>query len=336
MSKAPLDQAIQLLQNNDVVAIPTETVYGLAAAINSPAGIAKIFALKKRPFFDPLIVHVSSKKMAEALTTDWNSLADYLADHFWPGPLTMILPKSESVSSMITSGLQSVGLRMPKHPMALELIDKLGVALAAPSANLFGKTSPTSAEHVRSEFIHENLLVLDGGACAVGVESTVLLIQRQGEKYQLSVLRAGDVTQTALEISLKAGGFNFEFNPVADKRQSPGQMKHHYMPDIPLVLTEADLLSEIEIMRLAEEQIRQLPDQIEGVSIKKVKSVQKAKELLLPRDARLAARNLYSELRKSAESEADLLYFRLRPEHKDESWQAIMDRLTKAASIHLK
>jgi L-threonylcarbamoyladenylate synthase len=317
-----LDQAIECLKNDDVVAIPTETVYGLAAQINSPRAIAKIFEIKKRPFFDPLIVHVSSKKMAETLTTDWSPLANFLAEHFWPGPLTMVLPKSEIVSSMITSGLPSVGIRMPKHSLALSLMDRLGVPLAAPSANLFGKTSPTRAEHVEVEFKSEKLLVLDGGDCEVGVESTVLLIKRSGEKYDLAILRAGDVTQSTLDKSLRGARFDFQFVQVTDKKESPGHMKHHYMPAIPLLLTSIDL-SENEIIQQSQKLLQTKPKKI--------------RELILSVDARIAARDLYAKLRELAEIPGtDLLYFRLKPEHQSESWQAIMDRLTKAASFTLK
>lgn len=336
MQKTQLEQAVLALQNGDVVGMPTETVYGLAGAINSKQGIEKIFSLKKRPFFDPLIVHVSSKKMAETLTSDWSPLADYLSEHFWPGPLTMVLPKSVAVSDLITSGLTTVGIRMPKHSVALSLIDLLNVPLAAPSANLFGKTSPTTAEHVRSEFRSESLLVLDGGACDVGVESTVLLIKRVDHQYRLSILRAGDVTRSALEKSLIGARFNFQFVDSVDKKESPGHMKHHYMPEIPLVLVK-NQISEAEIIRLTQEQMQHLPEQIEGVTLKKVQNIQHLQELVLAPDARVAARSLYSELRNlSQKGNADLIYFRLSADHAQEEWQAVMDRLTKAASLILQ
>ncbi len=337
MSESQIEQAVELLRKGQVVGIPTETVYGLAALINSPEGISRIFSTKKRPFFDPLIVHVSSKKMAETLTTDWSPLADFLAEHFWPGPLTMVLPKAARVDPMITSGLETVGIRMPKHSLALSLIDRLEEPLAAPSANLFGKTSPTTAEHVRSEFREENLLVIDGGACEVGLESTVLLIKRKGEQYQLSVLRAGHVTQSVLQKSLGGARFQFSFTEDIDRRQSPGQMKHHYMPEIPLVLVRNPDLTEQDIRQIAQNKIQELPDQVEGVQIKKVKRVNKMAELVLPSDPVLSARLLYSELRRLSENKSlDLLFFKMMPEHEQEAWLALMDRLTKAASLVLK
>jgi L-threonylcarbamoyladenylate synthase len=331
-----LDQAVEKLKAGDVVAMPTETVYGLAARIDSESALRKIFSVKNRPFFDPLIVHVSSKTMAYPLTTDWNPLADFLAEHFWPGPLTLVLPKSEEVNPLITSGLQTVALRMPKHSVALSLIERTGVPLAAPSANRFGRTSPTTAQHVRSEFPDHNLTILDGGACDVGLESTVLLIERNQSHYGLSILRAGQVTKNGLEKALSSQRFSYEFKEVVDKNKSPGQMKHHYMPEIPLVLVHSKTMLDSEVIPAAEGKIKDLPDSVEGVEIRKPQKIQKIVELQLPEDPNLAARVFYSELRKLGESaQADLIYFRLKAIHAGEGWQALLDRLTKAASLIL-
>jgi L-threonylcarbamoyladenylate synthase len=335
MTKTPFTLAVEALQNGDVVAMPTETVYGLAARIDSVEGIQKIFSTKRRPFFDPLIVHVSSKSMAYPLTTDWSPLADFLAEHFWPGPLTMVLPKSDSVNPMITSGLPSVGIRMPKHSIALSLIEKLGVPLAAPSANRFGRTSPTTAEHVKSEL--PGVFVLDGGPCQIGLESTVLLIRRQGDRYDLSILRAGQVTQSELERTLKNQKFTVFFQRSADKKEAPGHLKHHYMPEIPLILVRGSDLSEADILKQTQAQLSQLPDEVEGIQIRKPAQLQKIAELNLPSDATLASRLLYSELRKLGESKNfDLIYFRLQDFHQAEEWTAFQDRLTKAASLILE
>lgn len=331
-----IEEAVNRLNAGEVVAIPTETVYGLAAKIDSKTGIEMIFSTKQRPFFDPLIVHVSSKKMAEALTRDWSPLADFLADHFWPGPLTLVLPKAEHVHGMITSGLESVGIRMPQHTLTLGLIDRVGVPLAAPSANRFGKTSPTTAEHVRQEFPNQDLLILDGGACEVGLESTVLSIQREDSKYQLCLLRAGAIKRSDLEKTLALGKFDFQFIENIAKGQAPGQMKHHYMPEIPLVLVRGEAKSEDEILQSSQQQILQLPDQIEGVKIIKPKKFEKLRRLELPDEATAAARHLYSELRSvSQTADLDLIYFVIEQRHQTEDWKAVMDRLTKAASLIL-
>lgn len=336
MKPSLLDQAVERLKAGDVVAMPTETVYGLAARIDSEEGVRKIFSTKRRPFFDPLIVHVSSKTMAYPLTTDWNPMANFLAEHFWPGPLTMVLPKSEKVSSLITSGLGSVALRMPKHSVALSLIERTGSPLAAPSANRFGRTSPTTAEHVRSEFPDQELLILDGGPCEIGLESTVLLIERTGDEYALSMLRAGQITKSELEKTLGHQKFSFSFRETVEKNKSPGHMKHHYMPEIPMVLIRSKSLMDGEIIRETESKLKDFPDEIEGVEIRKPKKISKMVELNLPEDPVLAARSFYAELRKLGESSgADLIYFRAKAFHTGENWQALMDRLTKAASLIL-
>lgn len=329
------EAAVERLQRGQVVAMPTETVYGLAARIDSKEGVEKIFSTKKRPFFDPLIVHVSSKKMASDLSTDWSPLADFLAEHFWPGPLTMVLPKVDAIDPMITSGLATVGIRMPKHSIALSLIEKAGAPLAAPSANRFGRTSPTSADHVRSEFPNEDILILDGGACEIGLESTVLLIRRQGETYELSILRAGQVTQSELEKAL-GGHFSFSFRNVVSRSESPGHMKHHYMPEIPLILVEGSKIDENRILTDTQKLMSQLPDEVEGVQLRKPERISSLQELRLPSEPSLASRTLYAELRKLGESKsADLIYFRLQDFHHTEPWGAILDRLTKAASLRL-
>ncbi len=335
-SKPTLEEAVQQLKLGQLVAIPTETVYGLAAAIDSESAIEKIFTTKKRPFFDPLIVHVSSKSMAKKMTKDWSPLADFLAEHFWPGPLTLVLPKSSLISPLITSGLQTVGIRMPKHSLALSLIDLLGVPLAAPSANRFGRTSPTTAEHVRSEFPGGSFLIMDGGPCEVGLESTVISVQRdEKDFYGLSLLRAGQVTESEIEQSLKPK-FKFQFVEPADKIAAPGQMKHHYMPEIPLILVADETLTETQILEQTQTQLAQLPDEIESVQIRKPKNLQKIQEIHLPPDAALASRCLYSELRRLSENiSVQALYFRIQAFHSSEDWQAPMDRLRKAASLVL-
>ena len=150
------DQAVSIMKNDGIVAIPTETVYGLGAAISSETALKKIFEVKKRPFFDPLIVHVENIEQAKTLTSEWPEIADSVCQQFWPGPLTIVLKKNQNVSSLITAGLERVGLRCPQHPVALEILRKLKIPIAAPSANLFGRTSPTTALHVETEFSNQN------------------------------------------------------------------------------------------------------------------------------------------------------------------------------------
>jgi L-threonylcarbamoyladenylate synthase len=311
-----------------VAAMPTETVYGLAARIDCPEGIEAIFKIKRRPFFDPLIVHVSSVKQAKTLVSSWSPMAEILASHFWPGPLTLVLPKGQIINPMITSGLETVGIRMPNHPLALALIQQEGVPLAAPSANLFGRTSPTSADHVRSEF-PDLATVIDGGECEVGLESTVLHI----DQLKLSILRPGAVTQSQIEEVLKKHGAHFEFVPSIAKNQAPGQLKHHYMPSVPLILVEDSKLKGSELIQRIRDRIEELPDMVEGVKIIKPTKYENIVELHLPENPVLASRILYAQLRDLTASNPDLILFRPPSIFLSESWQALSDRLTKAASL---
>lgn len=331
-----LEKAIKLLRLGELVGIPTETVYGLAARIDIPRAIEQIFKSKERPFFDPLIVHVASIEQAKTLTTQWGRVAQALAEDFWPGPLTMILPKSEQINSMITSGLASVGIRMPNHAMTLEVIRELGVPLAAPSANKFGRTSPTSALHVRKEFENENIFVLDGGECSVGIESTVLLVKETNAIADLSVLRKGYVLQADIQKSLLKRKIDFHFVDSVSKNESPGHLKHHYMPAIPLVICrDRDLLGDPLLAKI-NLQLTHLPDEVEGVKIfKPANGVQRYAVLDLALDPVVATRELYSELRRLGESEFDCIVFYQDSHHCGDYWESVLDRLNKAASLVL-
>jgi L-threonylcarbamoyladenylate synthase len=289
--------------------------------------LRKIFSLKERPFFDPLIVHVASFKQAESLVTEWPPLADFLARMFWPGPLTLVLPKAERVNPLITSGLASVALRMPANPMTLELIKTLGEAVAAPSANKFGRTSPSTAEHVQREFPDVDLLILDGGPCDVGIESTVIEIVTQVPSSlapeMIRILRPGGVTAEMLAEKLKKWS-----RPVSIERSqsqaSPGHLKHHYMPAIPLVL-------------VAEAEPQGLSSGTRAKLLALGLATKKPVELVLSDDPAQAARELYGELRRLGESSADLIYFRRlqTQERTGGLWSAIQDRLGRAASHSL-
>ncbi len=311
-----LHKATDLLLKGEVVAIPTETVYGLAASIESNEGLKKIFALKERPFFDPLIVHVANFKQAATLTTDWLPLADYLARVFWPGPFTIVLPKASHVDPLITSGLDTVAIRYPAHPLAQELIHLVG-PLAAPSANMFGHTSPTQPKHVQSEFPGANLLIVDGGTCEVGVESTVVSIDAE----HVRILRPGAVTEEMIQAALRKWS-----HPVAVSRgssqASPGSLKHHYMPKIPLVIVEPQKTASLA----AELRLR--------IQNETGKPAQNAVELKLNDDPAIAARELYSEMRKISESGADCIYVVNRSDRQG-MWSAIWDRLSRAATLDL-
>jgi L-threonylcarbamoyladenylate synthase len=325
LDSSELLKARDRLLSGDVVAIPTETVYGLAASIDSDAGLRKVFALKERPFFDPLIVHVSSLKEAASVVKEWPPLADFVARMFWPGPLTLVLPKADRINPLITSGLDTVAVRYPAHPLAQELIRLTGTPLAAPSANKFGRTSPSSAEHVRTEFTGHTLQVIDGGECEVGIESTVVAFGKgpDGED-ELQILRPGGITEEMLKEKLQKWFGATSVRRMASEA-SPGHLKHHYMPKIPLVI-----VSEDEPSGLFRETKKRIQEEL-GLA-----QIRTPMELNLNEEAPQAARELYGEMRRQAESGADLLYVRRRKTQLDQGlWQAIWDRLTRAASLDL-
>ncbi|MCE0484321.1 MAG: threonylcarbamoyl-AMP synthase [Methylacidiphilales bacterium] len=224
-----LTRAVELLRQGQVIGLPTETVYGLAGDGLNPAALARIFEIKQRPLFDPLILHFAEAEAAFSLAATVPPQARQLAERFWPGPLTLVLAKKEIVPDLATSGLPNVALRVPVHPVAQALLRAFGGPLAAPSANRFGRISPTDAAAVHTELGDAVPLILDGGPCNVGVESTVLDLS--GEKPVL--LRAGGISLEEIE---SITGPVERAQPVDARPQSPGQLKHHYAPRKPLHL----------------------------------------------------------------------------------------------------
>lgn len=329
-------KAKEILDEGGVIGFPTETVYGLAARIDIPSAIEKIFLVKERPFFDPLIVHVASVEQAQKVTSYWGPAAQALAESFWPGPLTLILPRDPSVNLMITSGLDSVGIRMPNHPVALEILKEVGIPLAAPSANKFGRTSPTSASHVRVEFKNENVFVVDGGDCEIGIESTVLLVKDFPGNIQLSILRRGHILRSDIEAVLKNKGLSFEFIEQVDKKESPGHMKHHYMPSVPMIVCKDPKRDVINVLHEVNQKMEQLPDEVESIKIIKPKGgIKTAAVLKLSQDPLLATREFYGKLREAAAQGSDCILFYQEPHQSGERWESLFDRLNKAASLIL-
>jgi L-threonylcarbamoyladenylate synthase len=223
---AQLARAAELIRAGKLVAFPTETVYGLGANALDADAVARIFLAKGRPTTSPLIVHVSSVEMARGLTTEFSAYAEKLAAAFWPGPLTLVLPKDERIPDIVTAGLKTVGLRVPAHPVALALIREAGVPIAAPSANRFTELSPTRAEHVPAGLAE---MVLDGGPTSVGIESTVLSLA--GGRAVL--LRPGMVSQAAIEAVI--GPIEVASMPAgSEAHASPGMHHKHYSPRTPV------------------------------------------------------------------------------------------------------
>lgn len=226
-----VDKAVSLWQKGELVAIPTETVYGLAADATRGEAVARIYAVKGRPQFNPLIVHVADAAMAKPYVV-WNDRAEALAGAYWPGPLTLVLPRRADcpISDLVSAGGDTLAVRVPAHPVTRSLLKAFGKGIAAPSANKSGRVSPTTAAHVREEFGAEEVpLVIDGGPCAVGVESTVIDLTGATP----TILRPGAVTQAMVEAVI--GSVSSGQAPPGDHAlKSPGQLASHYAPSIPL------------------------------------------------------------------------------------------------------
>lgn len=310
-SSSEILQAKNLLLAGDVVGIPTETVYGLAASIYSEAGLQRIFSLKERPFFDPLIVHVSNLEQVKECSKYWCEACEVLTKKFWPGPLTLILPKSTQIKDIITSGLDTVGIRMPKHPKTLELIESLGHPIAAPSANKFKKTSPTTAEHVRSEF--SKTFVIDGGACEVGIESTIIQLKNK----TIEILRPGMITGQDLEDALNENGVTGYQVKLTESPIAPGHLNHHYMPEKPIIL---------EVESSSSHDSSHIP----------INLLNNSQSWDLPLNSQLAARKLYSQFRNLDHEDCQAIKINLTQKQFDAiEFQGVLNRLIKASTYFL-
>jgi len=298
-----IKEGLSAIESGQLIGLPTETVYGLAAPINDEILLSRIFELNQRPFFDPLIVHVASIAQAKTLVADWPDEATLLAKKFWPGPLTIVLEKNTLVSDLITAGLNTVGLRSPAHPIAQELINALGIPLAAPSANIFGKTSPTSAQHVRDSFNEKDVFILDGGNCDVGIESTIISI----ENGNCKILRPGMITKSEIEAVL-GRPISAPSQTVPLSPEAPGQLDTHYQPEKPLYLFESEAEKETFLNK---------------------KTTGKPITLTIHSNPVIAARELYSSLRRTNTQDGDIIVCVFS--EKDERWTGIKNRLIRAS-----
>ncbi len=310
-SPAAVTKAAALIRGGGTVVFPTETVYGLGASALNAKAAARIFEIKKRPHFDPLIVHVESIRQAKTLARV-SPKAEALMKRFWPGPLTLVLPKKKIVPDIVTAGLATVALRMPAHRVALSLIRKAGTPVAAPSANSFGSLSPTTAAHARGQLKGGPDMILDGGPARIGVESTVLA--HIGGRFL--ILRHGGLPQE--EIERVTGPLNAALK--GGKRPvSPGQLKKHYSPRTPLRLIKSaplKLKAGIKYGYLAFRSKPALP-------------VKSAAILSRSRDLTEAAANLFSHLHKLDRAGVDIILAEAVPAKG--LGRAIMDRLRRAA-----
>jgi L-threonylcarbamoyladenylate synthase len=305
-------EAVRVLRAGGLVAFPTETVYGLGADARDPRAVGRIFAAKGRPADHPLIVHVPDEARAKRWARAWPAAAHRLAEALWPGPLTLIVPRAEGVPDAVTGGQPTVGLRVPDHPLALELLEAFGDGVAAPSANRFGSVSPTTAAHVALELGRAVDLILDGGACRVGVESTIVDLSDGAPR----LLRPGGVPRERIEAILGrplAGG--------AGTTRAPGTLPSHYAPRArvrPVAAT--DLARAVREAGLGPERVVVLgPEAVPG-----------AAHLPLSADVEEAARQLYAALREVDARGFELAVVALPPERG--LGLAVADRLRRAAA----
>lgn len=320
-----ITQAADLLMNNEVVAFPTETVYGLGGNAKSDEAIRKIFAAKGRPSDNPLIIHIADKSQLKEFVTEVPAAAERLMDHFWPGPLTIILPyKKGSLSDGATAGLDTVGVRMPDHPVALAIIKKSGLPIAAPSANQSGRPSPTSALHVKEDLAGKIAGIVDGGTTGVGVESTVVDCTMDVPV----ILRPGGVTKEQLEKVIGEVRVDPALTDVSEKPKSPGMKYRHYAPDAPLYLVDG-----------SREQLQELVNEGKKEGLKVGILTTKENEDFYDADyifacgerARLetVAGSIYEALRRFNKEHVDIIYSEMFPN--EGVGHAIMNRLMKAA-----
>jgi L-threonylcarbamoyladenylate synthase len=315
-----LEQAIAKLQNGEVVAIPTETVYGLAADATNDVALKKIFALKQRPADHPLIVHLGDISQVHDWVTAFPETARKLAQAFWPGPLTLVLPAQPQVSSVVRGDEPTVALRVPNHSVALELLRKSGLCLAAPSANLFTQLSPTTAAHVQAG-LGNSVPVLDGGACQVGIESTIVSVDANG---QWQILRPGMISEA--QIAIVANTENqadmFAESVKQATPKAPGQHALHYSPRTPLLLfsDKRAIVKENQLMTDAGLRCAALLIGEGGAP--------DCHFIRLPNLPDKVAELLYSTLHDLDAMKVDRLLVELPP--KTPAWIAVLDRLSRA------
>jgi len=317
-------RAAELLRAGGVVALPTETVYGLAANALDEKAVAKIFRIKGRPAHNPIIVHVATVEMAKRCTNAWPDNADKLAKAFWPGPLTLVLPRAKEIPDLVAAGGATVGVRWPGHPLIQAVIRECGFPLAAPSANLSSRISPTNAEHVRKQLGGKIPLIVDGGQSQVGIESAVLdlsvsppQVLRPGMIHVESLAAVvGEVTSDPRQVTGK------------DPLGSPGLLKKHYSPKAKLKVLnwhdDADLNS----------QLSTLNPQLSACHVIAHSRIPSAENFVrvsvIPHDAEAFARAIYAELHRCDEAGAELIVVEAPPESPE--WSAIADRLQRAAA----
>lgn len=311
-----VQRAVRALREGGLIGLPTETVYGLGADASNELAVRRIFAVKGRPSNHPLIVHVASVDEAKRWASSWPEAALLLAEAFWPGPLTLILPRTALASDAVTGGQETVGLRVPAHPLALELLRAFQGGVAAPSANRFGRVSPTTAQHVREELGSDVDVVLDGGPCRVGVESTIVDVTAAPR-----LLRPGGVPKEALEAVLKRP---VPLASTATDVRAPGMMASHYAPSAGLwLVTEATLAGEVERRRAMGARVGVLAES-------RIPGPPEVTRFTVSPDPEDWARALYATLREVDARGLDVLL--VVPPDESGLGLAVVDRLRRASA----
>ena len=288
-----ISKAIELLNKEDVVAIPTETVYGLAGNIYSEKAIRKIFEVKQRPLFNPLIVHIPSIDHLEKIVREFPVKAQKLAEAFWPGSLTLILPKRLNIPEIVTGGKDTVGVRIPNHPVTLSLLKQLSFPLAAPSANPFNRISPTSSDHVKAYFENTLSMVLEGGECKNGIESTIIGFENnEAILYRLGGISVEDIEKIIGKIQIR--------NISETTPNAPGMLAKHYAPKTKMFLLD-DLDKFIENNKSKKIGILKFKENLNTASVEHIEILSKSGDL------KEAASKLYSTLHKLDSLNLDLI-----------------------------
>lgn len=307
---------MEALRAGDLVVFPTETVYGLGANASNPAAVRKIFEVKGRPADHPVIVHLDDPRYLHRWVSKLPPVAETLAAKFWPGPLTLILPKADSVNDIVTGGQDSIGIRVPSHPMAQQLLNAFGGGIAAPSANRFGRLSPTKPEHVRDELGEAVSVILDGGDSPIGLESTIVSCLNN----EARLLRPGFITKSQLEKEIGAlavGG---------SVPRAPGDRALHYAPSTPLEIVPSDDLEKRAGEILARE------EKVAVLAMRPPLHTQRHMTWInAGKKPETYAHNLYNHLRTLDRTGCVRIFVQSLPQ--DERWAAILDRLQRASGL---
>ena len=315
-SQTDIEEAVEALRAGDLVVFPTETVYGVGANASNPVAVRKIFEVKGRPPDHPVIVHLDDPRYLHRWVSSLPPVAEQLAHEFWPGPLTLILPKAENVNDIVTGGQDSIGIRVPSHPIAQQLLNAFGGGIAAPSANRYGRLSPTKPEHVRDELGDAVSVILDGGDSPIGLESTIVSCLNN----EVRLLRPGFITRTQLERvigPLAVGG---------QAPRAPGDRRLHYAPSTPLEIVPSD---ELEV-RAGEIVARE--EKVAVLAMRPPLQTQRHMTWInAGKKPEAYAHNLYNHLRTLDRTGCVRIFVQSVPQ--DEKWAAVLDRLQRASGL---